>query len=137
MNRIGKVLYPEAFHGKYIRTHWQFEDDLKGILERSGQKSNFTNKYKQRLRFLDERSKECVQRRSWFEKLRHVQDLWAIIFDKDEKNIRVLFSFVTLHGVEYAILLYVFEEKDRKTSSRYSYSSAIPIAQKRLEEVDH
>jgi hypothetical protein len=46
MNRWGKVLYPEAFKGSYIRTHWDYENDLKDILERSGKKDDFTSKYK-------------------------------------------------------------------------------------------
>ena len=29
MNRWGKVLYPEALKGSYIRTHWDYENDLK------------------------------------------------------------------------------------------------------------
>jgi hypothetical protein len=52
MNRWGKVLYPEAFKGGYIRTHWDYENDLKDILERSGKKDDFTSKYKMRLKFL-------------------------------------------------------------------------------------
>lgn len=135
MNRLGKVLYPETFYGKYIRTHWDFETDLKNILERSGRKADFSSKYKQRLRFLDERKKECTQRSNWFEDLKYTDNLYSILFDKNEKNIRILFSFIEYKGVDYALLLYAFEEKDRKGRSRYSYSTGIPIAQRRLKEV--
>jgi len=42
---------------------------------------------------------------------------------------------VEYKDVKYALLLYVFEEKDNKNKSQYSYNTAIPIAQNRLKEV--
>jgi len=134
MLRIGNVLYPEVFIGKYIRTHWDFEHDLQKILERSGHKSDFWGKYKQRLRFLDERRKNCIQKHDWFERLKGTGDLYAIKF-KDEKNIRILFAFIEYENIEYVLLLYPFEEKDRRGKSRTSYGTGIPIALERLQEV--
>lgn len=134
MSPLGNVHYPKAFNGKYIRTHWDFEDDLKDILERSGQKGAFWPKYKQRLRFLDERKHECVLKSDWFEKLRYDSDLYSLKF-KDEKNIRILFAFVAYEGIEYAILLYPFQERNKKNGSQYSYETAKPIAKARLKEV--
>ena len=54
---------------------------------------------------------------------------------KGDKNIRIIFTFVAYKGSEYAILLYPFEEKDDKNKGQYSYDTAKPIAQKRLQEV--
>ncbi|MEL7568418.1 MAG: hypothetical protein AAGU27_26575 [Dehalobacterium sp.] len=108
MSCIRNVFYPEAFQGKYIRTHWDFEGDLKDILEKSGKKDDFWGKYKQRLQFLEERKRDCILRKNWFEKLKHVNDLYAVLFDKSQKNIRILFSFIEYQGVESAVLLYVF-----------------------------
>jgi hypothetical protein len=135
MSRLRKVLYPDVFNGKYILTHWDFEDDLKGILERSGRKADFWGKYKQRLRFLDERRTRCIQRSNWFEDLKHTEELYSMLFDRNEKNIRILFCFITYQKVQHALLLYAFEEKDNKKGSRYSYKKGIPVALKRLEEV--
>lgn len=135
MNRTGTVLYPEEFHGRHIRTHLDFESDLTYILERSGRKADFGGKYKQRLRFLDERHKNCIQRSDWFEKLKHANNLYAMKFNRNEKNIRILFSFISCEEIQYAVLLYAFDEKDRKNQSRFSYGSSIPIAQERLKEV--
>ncbi len=135
MKGIEKVFYPEAFNSKHIRTHRDFEDDLKAILERSGNKAEFCGRYKQRLRFLDERYERCVLKRDWFEKLRHADGLFSMKFNKVQKNIRIIFTFVEYKGVKYALLLYVFEEKDNKNKSQYSYNTAIPIAQNRLKEV--
>lgn len=135
MNRKGKVLYPEEFNSKYVVTHPDYESDLKGILDRSGRKADFINKYKNRLRFLEERKKNCVQRSKWFEDLKRADQINAILFDKNEKNIRILFSFIEHKGIQYAILLYAFEEKDNKNRSQTSYKTGIPIAQKRLKEV--
>lgn len=134
MNRLSKILYPEAFHTKYIRTHWDFESELKDLLERSGQKADFCGKYKLRLRFLDERKGKCTFKRDWFEKLKKANKLYSIKF-KDEKNIRIIFSFIEYRGCNYALLLHAFEEKDDKNKSRYSYDGAIPVAQQRLKEV--
>lgn len=47
-----------------------------------------------------------------------------------QKNIRILFAFIEYNKVKYALLLCVFEEK-----GQYSYSTGIPVAQKRLKEV--
>lgn len=135
MNRIGNILYPEVFNAKYIRTHFDFEVDLTDILERSGLKADFWGKYKQRLRFLDERKEKCVLKSDWFEELRQAEGLYSMIFDKSQKNIRILFAFIEYNKVKSALLLCAFEEKDNKKKSQYSYSMRIPIARKRLEEV--
>ena len=134
MNRLAKVDYPEAFKGKYVRVHWEFENDLKVILERSGQKENFRQKYRQRLQHLSDRRQECIKKRDWFEKLTYEKDLYSMKI-KGEKNIRIIFTFVAYKGSEYAILLYPFEEKDSKNKGKHSYDTAKPIAQKRLQEV--
>ncbi|OLN33080.1 hypothetical protein [Desulfosporosinus metallidurans] len=135
MNRMGNILYPEVFNSKYIRTHFEFEVDLTNMLERSGQKADFWGKYKQRLRFLDERKEKCVLKSDWFEELRQAEGLYSMIFDKSQKNIRILFAFIEYNKVKYALLLCAFEEKDNKKKSQYCYSTRIPIAQKRLKEV--
>jgi hypothetical protein len=135
MNRMGNILYPEVFNAKYIRTHLDFEADLTNMLERSGQKADFLGKYKQRLRILDERKEKCVLKSDWFEELRQAEGLYSMKFDKSQKNIRILFAFIEYHKVKYALLLCVFQEKDKKRRSQYSYKTRIPIAQKRLKEV--
>jgi len=135
MSRLGEVLYPEVFKAKRIRTHWNFENDLQDILEKSGHKADFWGKYKQRLQFLDDRQKECVLKSDWFEKLKQADGLYSMIFNRTQKNIRILFTFIEYNKLKYALLLYAFEEKDNKNMSQYSYSTRIPLAQKRLKEV--
>lgn len=135
MNRMGEIFYPEAFHAKSIRTHLNFESDLTNMLERSGQKADFWGKYKQRLRFLDDRKEKCILKSDWFEELKQADGLYSMIFDKSQKNIRILFTFIEYNKVKYALLLCAFQEKDNKKKSQYSYSTKIPIARKRLEEV--
>lgn len=93
MNRKGKVLYPEEFNSKYVVTHPDYDSYLKGILDRSGRKADFINKYKNRLRFLEERKKNCVQRSKWFEDLKRADQINAILFDKNEKI--SVFSFLS------------------------------------------
>ena len=132
--KVTTITYPQAFNGQYIRVHWEFENDLKDILERSGQQQNFRQKIRQRLRHLDERRRDCVQKTDWFEKLKHEKDLYSMK-NKGSENIRILFAFAAYRGNEYAILLYPFEERDNKNRSLWGYDTAKPIAQKRLEEV--
>lgn len=38
--KFTKVTYPQAFDSQYIRVHWEFENDLKDILERSGHRGS-------------------------------------------------------------------------------------------------
>ncbi|MDD3898412.1 MAG: hypothetical protein PHE82_05640 [Syntrophomonadaceae bacterium] len=135
MSRLGEVLYPEVFKAKRIRTHWNFENDLQDILERSGHKADFWGKYKQRLQFLDDRQKECVLKSDWFEELKQADGLYSMKFNRSQKNIRILFAFIKYNKLKCALLLYAFEEKDNKNMSRYSYSTRIPLAQERLKEV--
>jgi len=132
---IGEVFYPEAFNSKHVKTHWDFENDLKSILERSGCEADFCGKYKQRLRWLDERQEQCTLKKDWFEKLKHAGGLFSMKFNKAQKNIRIVFAFANYKGVKYALLLFAFEEKDNKNKSQYSYDAAIPTAQNRLKEV--
>lgn len=87
------------------------------------------------MRYLEETKKNCILRSNWFEDLRRADQINAIRFDKNEKNIRILFSFIEYKGIQYAILLYAFEEKDNKNRSRTSYNTGIPIAEKRRKEV--
>jgi len=135
MGQLKKIVYPEAFKAKCIREHWDFENDLQSILERSGHKADFWGKYKQRLQFLDDRQEKCISKYDWFEKLTQADGLYSMMFNKSQKNIRILFTFIEYNKIKYALLLYAFEEKDNKNMSRYSYSTRIPLAQKRLQEV--
>ena len=80
MGRLGQILCPEAFTAKDSRTHGVFENDLKDILERSGQKNDFIGKYKQRLRFLDDRRDKCILKHDWFEELKRADGLYSMIF---------------------------------------------------------
>jgi hypothetical protein len=135
VDHLGKILYPEEFKAKYIRTHWDFENDLQNVLERSGFKDDFRGKYKQRLKFLDERQEKCILKNDWFEELKQTNGLYAMKFNKSQKNIRILFTFIKYKGIRYALLLNVFEEKDNKNMSQNSYGKHISLAQKRLKEV--
>jgi hypothetical protein len=125
---VGKTIcYPFEFQNAFIREHPEYENDLKDILERSGFKEKFRGLYKQRLKFLEERKELCIQRRDWFERLKHVDgDLYAIKF-KAQKNIRIIFCFIEYQEMKYAVLLYPFEEKE-SGKIRGSYITANPTA---------
>lgn len=134
--QLDNVCYPVEFQSAYIKEHSKYENDLKNILERTGFVEKFRGLYKQRLKYLDDKHRRCVQKKDWFEVLKHVEgELYAIKI-KAQKNIRILFSFTEYAGTEHAILLYPFEEKERgKRKSKGSYGTAIGIALGRLKEV--
>lgn len=67
-------------------TYLNFEIDLTNLLERSGKKADFWGKYKQRLRFLDEKKEECVLKSDWFEVLRQTDGLYSMKFNKSQKQ---------------------------------------------------
>lgn len=135
MRVIDKIYYPEAFHNNRIRVHWKFEDDLKLILEHSGHKADFRGKYLQRLKLLSELGMKCTLKKDWFEILKGTNGLYSMKFNRTQKNIRILFAFIEVQGVEYVVLLYPFEEKGNKQGGKHSYNTAIPLAQKRLKEI--
>jgi len=66
--------------------------------------------------------------------LKYGNKLYAMKIN-DDKNIRILFSFVEYKGIKYAVLLHAFEEKKGKRKSSTSYVTAIRVAQQRLKEV--
>ncbi|MCR4431702.1 MAG: hypothetical protein NUV45_11880 [Tepidanaerobacteraceae bacterium] len=52
-----KIIYPEEFNSNYIFTYFSFNEELKVLLEESGQKKNFSRKYKIKLSFLEKLKK--------------------------------------------------------------------------------
>jgi|LSQX01.1.fsa_nt_gb hypothetical protein len=135
MPRLKIISYPSLIDSKYIKTHWDFEDDLKNILDRSGSREDFSGKYKQRLKYLEESKEQCILRKAWFENLKQENVLYAMRFDRSQKNIRILFVFISSGNQKFAVLLHAFEEKEAKKLSKHGYDKAISVAQKRYEEV--
>lgn len=133
---VKNVLYPEELRSSRIKEHPGYENDLRKLIERSGFRDKFSGLYRQRLKYLEEHHKLCIRRGNWFELLKHVDvELYVAKF-KAQKNIRVLFCFIEYRGIEYAVLLYPFEEKKSgKSKGKESYSAAITIALSRLKEV--
>ncbi|HHW03151.1 MAG TPA: hypothetical protein GXX35_10140 [Thermoanaerobacterales bacterium] len=129
-----KIIYPEEFNSNYIFTYFSFNEELKVLLEESGQKKNFSRKYKIKLSFLEKLKKQCIYQKS-FEQLKDNGIIYSIRF-VDKQNIRILFSFFYDKGREIVILLNCFQEKEnkKKTSSK-SYAKAIEVAKERINEL--
>lgn len=130
MEVLGKVYYPIQFFSKKIFYHPDFEDDLRNLIEKSGFEGKFKPLFKQRLDFLDDRMEKCTQKSDWFEKLKKTDDLFAIRFNKKNKNIRIIFTFTDRARKQIAVLLCNFEEKDKK-----DYTKAIDVASKRRADI--
>lgn len=93
MEVIGKILYPEQFNSKRIRTHPKFEEELKSVLEKSGNKQRFISLYRLRLKHLEEYWEKCVDKRDWFESLKYAPGLYLMKFNRFPQNIRIIFRF--------------------------------------------
>ncbi len=130
MGVLGKVYYPVQFFSKKIFYHPEFENDLRDLIEKSGFERKFKPLFKQRLDFLEERMSKCTEKKDWFEKLKKTDDLFAIRFNKQNKNIRIIFTFTDSSGEQIAVLLCNFEEKGKK-----DYTKAVELAAKRRIEL--
>lgn len=127
-----KILYPEEFASEYIYCYPSLNEELKDILEKSGEKGQFTRKYRRALEFLERLRRNCIYQKT-FEKLRDVENLYSIRL-LNGLNARILFSFFIWRDKEIVVLLYCFSEKSsaRKKNPK-SYAYAIEMAKKRIE----
>lgn len=132
MEVVGKILYPEQFSSKRIRTHSKFEEELKSILEKSGYKQRFIKLYRLRLKHLEQYWEKCVEKKDWFESLKRAPGLYCMRFNNGSKNIRIIFKFIGFEKREIALLLCTFEEKETK-----DYTKAIEFANDRIEQIKH
>ena len=110
--------------------YYKLNDELKDMIERSGYKNQFIVKYRKSLRFLEALKTRCYLGNSdLFEKLLNEDNLYSIrLFGN--KNIRILFSFITIEGFNKAILLNAFEEKNKS-----DYEKAKLIARSRRDSI--
>lgn len=112
---IANIIYPfgSKYPTEYIKVYHTLNNELEYIIESSGYKKTFLSKYQKSLRFLEGLKTRCFLGNSdLFEKLLDEDNLYSIkLFG--EKNIRILFSFITINGNSKAILLNVFEEKNK------------------------
>ncbi len=130
----GKVIYPEEFNSNYIFTYFSFNEELKELLEMSGQREGFARKYRRQLMILEKLKKQCVQHKS-FERLKDNGVIYSMRF-VGELNVRILFSFFQDGQKEIVILLNCFQEKEnKKKNSAKSYAKAIEIAKGRIDEL--
>lgn len=127
---LQKVLYPEEYSTDYIKTFYNFNFELKQIIEKSGYKKEFTIKYFKSLKFLINLKRNCTELSKLFEKLKNVEnDLYCIKLHGN-KNIRIIFVFIEMDGREIVLLLNSFEEKDKS-----DYTKGILTAYERLKRL--
>lgn len=126
------IIYPfgSKYPTEYIKVYYTLNNELEDIIENSGYKRAFLSKYQKSLRFLEGlKTKCCIGNSDLFEKLLDEDNLYSIrLFG--EKNIRILFSFISINGNGKAILLNVFEEKNKS-----DYESGKRIARIRRNEI--
>ncbi|MCF6096364.1 hypothetical protein L1766_04995 [Thermovorax subterraneus] len=129
-----KIIYPEEFNSNYIFTYFSFNEELKDLLEMSGQKRDFARKYRRQLLILEKLRKQCILHKS-FERLKDNGIIYSMRF-VGELNIRILFSFFSDGRREIVILLNCFQEKEnKKKNSIKSYAKAIEVAKERIDNL--
>ena len=129
---IGKIIYPECFGlrgSHYIQTYKGLNNELKLLIERSGYKEIFSNKYSKAFRFLENLKEHCTQQSKLFELLIGEEGLYSIMLFR-EKNIRILFCFEEIDSKQAAILLNCFEEKSKR-----DYVKGVRVANSRRVEL--
>lgn len=128
---IDSIAYPfdSNYPTKYIKVHYKLNTELEDMLEKSGYKKNFLKKYRKSLNFLEGLKTRCVENSNLFERLLEEDNLYSIrLFG--QKNIRILFAFMSINENNKAILLSAFEEKDKS-----DYKEAIRVANNRKNEI--
>lgn len=112
---LDNIVYPfgSMYPTEYIKVYHTLNNELEDIIESSGYKKTFLSKYRKSLKFLEGlKTRCCLGNSDLFEKLLDEDNLYSIrLFG--EKNIRILFSFFNINGNSKAILLNVFEEKNK------------------------
>lgn len=129
--RIANIIYPEKFTTDFVYVYYEFEGELKELIEHSGYKREFTRKYRTSINMLDKLKFNCFEQKGRFEHVQNSKDLFSIKLHGN-KNIRILFTFMGDDNKPIAVLLYTFQEKDDKNNSNTSYNKAIKIAKRRL-----
>jgi len=131
MLKLCKVYYPLQFNSPAIYHHPKFEDDLKGILEKSGLRGDFIEKFRRKLYYIEKDMNKATRFR-WFEKLKE-KDLYLIKFAM-VKNIRIICTVTDAPIRKIVVLLCAFEEKNNN-KGKDSYSKYISIALDRQREI--
>ncbi|MGN0182913.1 MAG: hypothetical protein ACI4DP_10985 [Candidatus Ornithomonoglobus sp.] len=108
-----------------------FEDELRDILERSGNKAKFIKLFNLRTDWVRSNKSTCHQKRDWCEQLKHDPEHYLYSLKiKNNQNIRILFIF---YGeTMLPILLCAFTEIGKGGNSSKAYEQYIPIAHKRV-----
>lgn len=129
---LDDIIYPFGlkYPTEYIKVYHTLNNELEDIIESSGYKKTSLSKYQKSLRFLEGLKTRCYLGNSTlFEKLLDEDNLYSIrLFG--EKNIRILFCFIAINGNSKAILLNVFEEKNKS-----DYESGKRVARIRRNEI--
>ena len=111
-----------------LRLHPDIVPELAKIIQGSGQESRFLSLFLRRMLTLREYGERAIQ---YFEEFERLDDrIYSVHFACGQFNIRILYSFLS----DGTVLLHGFYKRSGKKKT--DYQSAIPIARKRLEEME-
>jgi len=130
MKQFENIVYPMAFHSPGIVIHSDCQAELRSLIERSGKKGQFAAAFVQRLNFLLKHRENAISHLEWFEKMKYVDDLFAMRFVRID-NIRIPYV-ITANGI---YLLHAFKETSSGNGPN-SYRHAAQVALKRIKDID-
>lgn len=133
MRNFRIIHYPIVYASPCILMHYECENELRSILEKSGKKPRFKAAFKARLDFLVQHwAIAPTLHHQWFEVLLGKQGISSMKFINID-NIRILYI---LKG-NTAFLLYAFKETSTATSDDpKSYKHACEIASTRIVDIE-
>lgn len=123
-NKILNLNYPLSIKSDFIAALYpSVENELKTIIEKSGQKKVLIAQLKQRLDYLENYKEKCVLHNQWFENYKKNDWLYCLKVKNRDVNLRIYFSFIA----DYAIFLHAFtetakadlEKAKKKAAERY------------------
>lgn len=111
INQDCKILeYPSRFDSEYILAMYpEVEDEMMRIYEKTGRKDKLAAQLSVRIRYLEEKKKECILHREWFENYTGMEWLYCLKIKDRFHNFRIYFIF----DDDKAVFLHAFVEKNK------------------------
>lgn len=113
-----------------FRYHESILDEIMELVVKKGRTKKFYAMLEKNIRMIKELGEKVIKLNS-FEKLQNIPDIYSMKFKSNDMNLRILYKFE--NGC-YVLLLCAFEEKS--DSGKDSYRKYIPIASKRMLEME-
>lgn len=113
-----------------FRYHESILDEIMELVVKKGRTKKFYAMLEKSIRMIEELGEGVIKLNS-FEKLQNITNMYSMKFKSNDMNLRILYKYDDEYDV---LLLCAFEEKS--DSGKDSYRKHIPIASKRMLEME-